>query len=314
MNRFDCTRSCEHNTLASMLMINHGFVSAKNDQVFTPIQQQQARDNIGAASKADIPDISGLATKAELSNLQLGLTEEQVRAIIEEYHPPKPKDQGLAKDYPGTGWYKATDTGVVYNKGVPEGETHVFSDGDPTEYISVWDKTKLPELAGRAATSNITDLSLVFGDAETGISTYNGSDLSHWDTSNVVNMNAAFAGSPYNVKGLGNWDTANVKNMSYMFTSSKFDSDISKWDTANVSNMDFLFYDTPFNQDISNWDVSNVTDMESMFFYATSFNQDLSQWCVAKISSKPPQFDVNTSKWTLPKPVWGTCPRGEDQA
>lgn len=63
-----------------------------------------------------------------------------------------------------------------------------------------------------------------------------------------------------------------------------------------------------FNQDISMWDVSNVTGMNEMFFGCDRFNQDLSSWCVTNIPSLPSGFDANTPAWTLPKPVWGTCP------
>jgi len=45
-----------------------------------------------------------------------------------------------------------------------------------------------------------------------------------------------------------------------------------------------------------------------MFYSATQFNQDLSHWCVTNIPSRPPGFDNNASSWTLPRPVWGTCP------
>lgn len=65
-----------------------------------------------------------------------------------------------------------------------------------------------------------------------------------------------------------------------------------------------------FNQDISMWDVSNVVNMNRMFEDAKSFNQDLSHWCVTNIASKPNNFDLDASQWTLPKPVWGTCPSG----
>ena len=47
-----------------------------------------------------------------------------------------------------------------------------------------------------------------------------------------------------------------------------------------------------------------------MFYGAKAFNQDLSQWCVSKIPTKPSEFDFSTTAWTLPRPVWGTCPRG----
>lgn len=70
-----------------------------------------------------------------------------------------------------------------------------------------------------------------------------------------------------------------------------------------------MFYGaTSFNQDISMWNVSNVTDMYQMFRGASTFNQDLSQWCVPNITSLPERFDQGAISWTLPRPVWGTCP------
>ena len=140
-------------------------------------------------------------------------------------------DMGLAKDYSGTGWYKATDTGTVFSKDVPEGETKVFV-ADGLEYVSVYTKEDAKLYGERAATSNVTDMSNMSG------------------------------------------------------------------------------FDPNFNEDISSWDVSNVTIMQGMFVGATSFNQDLSQWCVSKIPTKPSEFDYSTTAWTLPRPVWGTCPRG----
>lgn len=196
---------------------------------------------------------------------------------------PEATDQGLAKDYSGTGWYKATDTGVVYNKDIPEGETHTF-EGDPKEYISVYTKEDAKLYADRAATSNVTHMSNTFY----GEASFN-EDISHWDTSNVTEMANMFNGA------------------------SSFDQDLTKWDTSNVTDMRNMFYKaTSFNQDISSWDVSNVTDMRGMFDKAASFNQDLSQWCVPLITSAPTGFDEQATNWTLPKPVWGTCPRGED--
>ena len=76
-----------------------------------------------------------------------------------------------------------------------------------------------------------------------------------------------------------------------------------------VTNMDYMFYGaTSFNQDISGWDTSSVTDMAYMFYGAAAFDQDLSGWCVSLIPSMPANFATNTPAWTLPKPVWGTCP------
>ena len=168
------------------------------------------------------------------------------------------EDMGLAKDYSGTGWYKATDTGTVFNKGVPALETHVFSDS-PKEYVSVYTKEDARLYGERAATSNLTNMSIMF----------------YQDTS--------------------------------------FNSDISSWDVSSVIHMGGMFRETTvFNQDISSWDVSSVIDMGSMFNGAKSFNQDLSKWCVTLLPTKPSSFDYLASAWNLPKPVWGSCPRGED--
>jgi hypothetical protein len=55
--------------------------------------------------------------------------------------------------------------------------------------------------------------------------------------------------------------------------------------------------------------------MIEMFQDAGAFNQDLSDWCVSLIPSEPVDFDIGADAWVLAnsRPVWGTCPRGEDQ-
>ena len=80
-----------------------------------------------------------------------------------------------------------------------------------------------------------------------------------------------------------------------------------------VTNLTSMFESSDtFNQDISGWDVSRVTKMSGLFRDAKQFNQDLSQWCVTNIAGKPYDFDQAATAWTLPRPVWGTCPRGEN--
>jgi len=76
-----------------------------------------------------------------------------------------------------------------------------------------------------------------------------------------------------------------------------------------VTDMSYMFYKaSAFNQNISGWNTFNVTNMNNMFLYASIFNQDLSGWCVTYIPSKPKNFDYSALGWTLPRPVWGTCP------
>ena len=302
-----------------------------------------------------------------------------VPVIPEEPSTP----MGLRADYSGSGWYKATDTGTVFNKGVPEGETHVFSDS-PTEYVSVYTYSDVRLYGERAATSNITDMTSMFVyDAEfnSDISSWDvssvtsmetmfyeatvfnqdisswdtssvtnmndmfqnalafNSDISNWDTSSVTTMNSMFANAPAFNSDISAWDTSNVTNMSQMFASAtsfnsdisnwnisnvtdmtrmfsntpSFSTDISNWNVSSITNMSFMFSGTEFNQDISMWDVSNVTNMNGMFYSTGSFNQDLSGWCVSNIPEEPVDFNGGSrTAWTLPKPVWGTCPRGED--
>lgn len=216
-------------------------------------------------------------------------------------------DMGLRADYSGSGWYKATDTGIVFNKDVPALETHVFGDS-PKEYVSVYTKADAKLYGERAAVSNITNMDYWFeGDTE-----FN-EDISSWDVSNVVSMGYTFgAASSFN-QDLSNWDVSSVTDMNYMFVEATvFNSDISSWDVSSVTDMRNLFDNaTSFNQDISSWNVSSVTDMKYMFFNTTSFNQDLSSWCVTNLPTAPIYFDYATTAWILPKPVWGTCPRGE---
>ena len=205
------------------------------------------------------------------------------------------RDRGLAKDYSGTGWYKATDTGIVYNKGVPEGETYIFA-GDPVEYISVWknegfnpetftgtleDAQKIVDWQKnlhRYATSNVTDMSywmMEYGEsgglAQMGISPDDiptgPVDISRYDTSNVTSMASMFSQSFSFNQPLDNFDTSNVTDMSNMFNSAEsFNQPLDNFDTSNVTTMGGMFaHATSFNQDISHWDTTKVTDIEYMF-------------------------------------------------
>ena len=224
---------------------------------------------------------------------------------------PTPSEMGLRADYPGTGWYKATDTGTVFSKDVPKLETHVFEEGG-LEYVSVYNSADAKLYGERAATSNVTDmLYCFFEDAS-----FN-QDISSWDVSNVTNMEGMFLGALSFNQDISSWDVSNVTNMVSMFgTAPSFNQDISSWDTGKVTGMSYMFEGaSSFNQDISSWNTSNVTGMEYMFYGATSFNQDLSQWCVSAFIRVPSGFDTGTTAWrALPRPVWGTCPRGENIA
>lgn len=239
-------------------------------------------------------------------------------------------DQGPAALYSGTGWYKATDTGTVFCKGIPSLQTHTFT-GDPKSYISVHTIEDIRKYPDRAAISNITSLTSVYS----GLVVPANADFSNWDTSNVTNMSSAFYGSTMFNQDISRWDTSKVTNMSNIFAfATIFNQDISSWNTSNVTDMNGMFAYAPmFNRDISRWNTSKVTSMSTMFLSAAAFNQNISGWNVSNVAfmdmmfNGAKVFNQNLSKWcvthikTLPvyfkdgsaltaanTPVWGTCP------
>lgn len=203
--------------------------------------------------------------------------------------------------------------------------------------ITLWDTSNITDMnrlfystpfnkaLGFWNTSNVTDMSFMFTDTpfnqnigswDTGnvvnmrnmfkYAPFN-QNISAWNVSNVTNMEQMFASTSFN-QNLSSWDTGKVTNMSQIFYGTPFNQNIGAWNTGNVTNMSYMFYDTSFNQDISSWNTGNVTNMQYMFANDAAFNQDLSGWCVTNISSEPTGFSTGTTAWTLPKPVWGTCP------
>ena len=159
--------------------------------------------------------------------------------------------------------------------------------------------------------SNVTDMYYMFQNANA----FN-QDIGSWNTSNVLNMGYMFSRADVFNQDIGSWDTSNVTSIKGMFSEAyAFNQDIGSWNTSNVTKMYAMFNQAKvFNQDISGWDTSKVEkkDMGHMFQSANAFNQDLSGWCVTKITSTPETFEYQTHAWTKPRPVWGTCPRGED--
>ena len=136
----------------------------------------------------------------------------------------------------------------------------------------------------------------------------NGQDVTKVVTSKITNFERLFSNKTEFNQSIGNWDVSNVTNMYDTFYGTNFNQDISNWDVSNVRLMQGTFAKSQFNQPIGNWDISNVNNMRYMFWDASTFNQDLSNWCVTNFTSVPLDFDTGATAWTLPKPIWGTCP------
>jgi len=196
---------------------------------------------------------------------------------------------------------------------------HMFDGASSfNQYIGGWDTSGVTDMSwmfydasrfkqdiGGWDTSSVTDMSYMFGFA----SEFN-QDIGGWDTSGVTNMTYIFCNAWSFNQDISGWDTSSVTNMSWMFILAvEFNQDIGGWDTSSVTNMGYMFRNaSSFNQPIGGWDTSSVTNMSLMFANADSFNRDLSGWCVTQISSEPDSFDDGASSWTLPRPIWGTCP------
>lgn len=139
------------------------------------------------------------------------------------------------------------------------------------------------------------------------------SDLSNWDTSNVITMNDLFYRCALFNSSLSNWDTSSVTDMSGLFgVTGHFNQDLSTWDVSHVTNMTSMFGSaTAFDGDISNWDTRQVTDMTSMFADATNFNQALKSdsvlhhWEISSVSAidgmfnGASRFNQSLSSWDI---------------
>ena len=176
-----------------------------------------------------------------------------------------------------------------------------------TTYTAVNNSTIAGQIAAGNAnlcTTLVTEMNILFNN-----SSFN-SDISFWDTSNVVFMQSMFYGATAFNQDIGGWDTSNVTRMEYVFgVATSFNQNIGDWNTSSVTNMKYMFQNaTAFNQDIGSWNVSNVTVMEEMFINANTFNQDLTGWCVSNFSSEPNGFSASSALTDANKPIWGTCP------
>lgn len=148
-------------------------------------------------------------------------------------------------------------------------------------------------------------------------------DISHWNTTNVTNMEGMFCGNMWFDQSL-NWNTSNVTNMSLMFSGCENLNQPINLITSKVTTMAWMFneccsFNQPVNFDTSNvinmfrmfscciafdqhlsFNTSNVTIMDSMFYQCFTFNQ-LLLWDISKVVDMGSMFQgCKNFKQTLP--------------
>ena len=136
---------------------------------------------------------------------------------------------------------------------------------------------------------------------------YNGSEVSQWDTSNVINFDSTFEYAGVFDQNISNWDVSNATTIKSCFRYAyDFNRDISSWNTSNVTDMSSCFYSAiSFNHSLNSWDTSNVTDMSAMFAGAFAFNSNISNWNTSNVSSMTYMFafavffNQNIGNWDI---------------
>ena len=136
------------------------------------------------------------------------------------------------------------------------------------------------------------------------------SDISQWNTCNVIDMSYMFnyCFSLESLSDISNWSTKNVKDISYLFcrcSSLKSISDISKWNTNNIIKMNNIFsgcislFELP---DISKWNTNKTTNLSYLFFQCSSLISipDISKWNTQNVIDMSFMFSYCASLISLP--------------
>lgn len=126
-------------------------------------------------------------------------------------------------------------------------------------------------IIGNLNTSKVENMRYMFGsdDSNTGSVSPSPIDLSHFNTSNVRDMEGMFQGSHLPNIDVRHFDVSRVTNLSFTFARLKNvrQLDLSGWDTRNVTNMDstFLYSEEITDLNVSGWQNDSATDMAFMF-------------------------------------------------
>ncbi|MEP2651221.1 MAG: BspA family leucine-rich repeat surface protein, partial [Paraglaciecola sp.] len=285
------TSSNEYETQSSATLTIGG-VSATFDvttRSFQPYITTWKTDNEGASEDTQIT----LTLNPELTydfNVDWGdgSTDENITEnITHEYSVVGVYQISISGDYPAPYFIQSTDSAATDSLkliSVDQWGDQVFQSMYQAFYNAdnlLIEDTESPDL------SQVSSMVKIFRAADD----FN-SDISNWNTINVVDMSQAFRGAVSFNQDIGSWDLGQVIATRRMFYGAEsFNQNIGAWNVVNVLSMEEMFLEaTTFNQDIGEWDVSSVLDMSSMFSGAESFNQDVGAWNVSSVLSMKEMF------------------------
>ena len=158
-------------------------------------------------------------------------------------------------------------------------------------------------------TSNVTDMSRMFYNTSFATSYAFNQNIGLWNTSNVTTMSLMFRGANQfnndNDPRIDTWDVSKVTNMEAIFARAiSFNKSLNSWNTSSVTNMASAFQNcTAFNGNISSWNTSSVTNMALMFSFASAFNQPIGSWDTSSVTdmgsmfNSASAFNQNISSW-----------------
>lgn len=126
--------------------------------------------------------------------------------------------------------------------------------------------------------------------------------IGKWCVSKVTDFSNAFKDRTTFNSHLSHWNTSNAVDMSYMFYNTSFNRPLPEFEVNNVLNFDYMFAYSPFDQDISGWNVASAASMTGMFMNAFFFSQDLCPW--GNVLNNP----ITTNMFVGTQCPWPTSP------
>lgn len=160
----------------------------------------------------------------------------------------------------------ANDVSVINTTGIDTSKTK-----DMRFMFHSGEKLVKDLIIGNLNTSQVENMRYMFGsdDSNTGTVSPSPIDLSHFDTSNVRDMEGMFQGSHLPNIDVRHFDVGRVTNLSFTFARLKnvTSLDLSGWNTRNVTNMNstFVYSEEITDLNVSGWQNDSATDMAAMF-------------------------------------------------